>query len=138
MSRTNGEGRQKKHNCCLTCSIICFVLLVVFLVALYVGGSIMFKTYVSPQIGGLGLNDALALAGNVLSGKETKTAYAETDLDSFYSGLSDAMFLSDKNETELEYELVPEASRAAIAPSSSSNEDGTYEYDEDAPTPRSA
>lgn len=136
MSRTNGEGRVKKHNCCLTCSIICFVLLLVFLVALYVGGTIMFKTYVSPHIGGLGLNDALALAGNVLSGKETKTAYAEEDLDSFYSGLSDAMFLSDKNENELEYELVPEATRATLAPLSAaeegSSEGGSYSYDEDA------
>ena len=138
MSRTNGEGRLKKRNCCLTCSIICFIILVIFNVALYVGGSIMFKTYVSPHIGGLDLNDAIALAANVLSGKEAKTTYTEADLDSFYSGLSDAMFLSDKTENELEYELVPEDARralAASAPSVSAAEEeasSEEEYDEDA------
>ena len=137
MSRTNGEGRlKKKHNCCLTCSIICFVLLVIFFVALYVGGTILFKQYVSPQIGGLELNDAIALAGNVFAGKEAKTDYSEKDLDSFYSGLSDAMFLSDKNEDELEYELVPAETRATLAPSASiaaaAGEGSEEEYDEDA------
>ena len=58
MARTNGEGRLKKHSCCLTCSIVCLILLIVFVVALYVGGTFMFKTYVSPHIGGLSLNDA--------------------------------------------------------------------------------
>ena len=138
MARTNGEGRLKKRNCCLTCSIVCFILLVVFLVALYVGGTIMFKSYVSPHIGGLTLNDAIALAGNVLSGKEAQTTYAEEDLDSFYSGLSDAMFLSDKNENELEYELVPESVKRSLAPASvaaaeeASGEEQTDDYDEDA------
>ena len=116
MSRTGGEGRSKKRNCCLTCSIVCFVIFVIFIAALYIGGSIMFKTYVSPHIGGLELNDALALAGNVLSGKEAKTTYAEEDLDSFYSGLSSAMFLSDKSEDELEYELVPKTTKESLAP----------------------
>ena len=97
MARTNGEGRLKKHSCCLTCSIVCLVLLIVFIVALYVGGTVMFRTYVSPHIGGLSLNDAIALAANVLSGKEAKATYTEEDLDDFYSGLSDAMFLSDKS-----------------------------------------
>ncbi len=132
MSRTNGEGRLKKRNCCLTCSVICFVLLIVFVVALYVGGTILFKQYVSPHIGGLELNDAIALATNVLSGKEAKTTYTEADLDSFYSGLSDALFLSDKSENELEYELVPEDKRMTLAASSelsAAEEDG---YDEDA------
>ena len=138
MARTNGEGRLKKHNCCLTCSIICFVLLVVFIVALYVGGTIMFRTYVSPHIGGLELNDAIALAANVLSGKEIKPTYTEADLDDFYSGLSDAMFLSDKSENELEYELIPEETRATLAPSvpgvssAEEEEEGESSYDEDA------
>ena len=140
MARTNGEGRLKKHNCCLTCSIICFVLLIVFIVALYVGGTIMFRAYVSPHIGGLELNDAIALAANVLSGKETKATYTEADLDGFYSGLSDALFLSDKSENELEYELVPEETRATLAPSAPSvsaaeegeGEEETSSYDEDA------
>ena len=56
MARTNGEGRLKKHSCCLTCSIVCLILLIVFVVALYVGGTFMFKTYVCPHIGGLSLN----------------------------------------------------------------------------------
>ena len=134
MSRTNGEGRLKKRSCCLTCSVICFIFLIVFVVALYVGGSIMFKQYVSPHIGGLGLNDAIALATNVLSGKEAKTTYTEEDLDSFYSGLSDALFLSDKSENELEYELVPESKRAtlAAAPSVAAAEEDSASYDEDA------
>ena len=134
MSRTNGEGRLKKRNCCLTCSIICFILLIIFIVALYVGGTILFKTYVSPHIGGLGLNDAIALAANVLSGKEAETTYTEDDLDDFYSGLSDAFFLADKTENELEYELVPKEKRAELAPAapsvSAAAEDG--DYDEDA------
>lgn len=134
MSRTNGEGRLKKRNCCLTCSIICFILLIVFVVALYVGGTILFKSYVSPHIGGLGLNDAIALAANVLSGKEAETTYTEDDLDDFYSGLSDAFFLADKTENELEYELVPEDQRAALAPTSSEVSAAAEEgdYDEDA------
>ena len=134
MSRTNGEGRLKKRNCCLTCSIICFILLIIFVVALYVGGTILFKEYVSPHIGGLGLNDAIALAANVFSGKEAKTTYTEDDLDAFYSGLSDAIFLSDKSENELEYELVPEDKRATLAPEppvSAAEEEGSS-YDEDA------
>ena len=136
MARTNGEGRLKKGNCCLTCSIICFILLIVFIVALYVGGTIMFRTYVSPHIGGLELGDAIALAANVLSGKETKATYTEKDLDDFYSGLSDAFFLSDKSENELEYELIPEETRATLAPSvpgvSAAEEEGETSYDEDA------
>lgn len=139
MARTNGEGRLKKHSCCLTCSIVCLILLIVFVVALYVGGTFMFKTYVSPHIGGLSLNDAIALAANVLSGKETKADYTEADLDSFYSGLSDALFLSDKSEFELEYELVPDETRATLAPSVSAAEEEQGEesaedasYDEDA------
>ena len=141
MARTNGEGRLKKHSCCLTCSIVCLVLLIVFIVALYVGGTVMFRTYVSPHIGGLSLNDAIALAANVLSGKEAKATYTEEDLDDFYSGLSDAMFLSDKSENELEYELIPDETRATLAPGSSSSaaEEGEGEgegtenssYDED-------
>ena len=136
MARTNGEGRLKKHSCCLTCSIVCLILLIVFVVALYVGGTFMFKTYVSPHIGGLSLNDAIALAANVLSGKEAKADYTEEDLNSFYSGLSDALFLSDKSEPELEYELVPDETRATLAPSVAAAEDEQGEedssYDEDA------
>ena len=136
MARTNGEGRLKKRSCCLTCSIICFILLIVFVVALYVGGTVMFKTYVSPHIGGLSLNDAIALAANVLSGKEAKADYTEEDLNSFYSGLSDALFLSDKSELELEYELVSDETRATLAPSVAAAEDEQGEedpsYDEDA------
>ena len=127
MSRAGEGGRLKNNNCCLTCSIVCFILLIVFFAALYVGGTVMFKTYVSPHIGGLGLNDAIALATNVLSGKETETNYTEEDLDSFYSGLSEAMFLSDKMEDELEYELVPDSSRATLDPAA-----GEEGYDEDA------
>ena len=144
MPRTNGEGRLKKHDCCLTCSIICVVLLVVFFVALFVGGTILFNHYVSPQIGGLKLNDAIALTTNVLAGKEAKSDYTEEDLDSFYSGLSDALFLSDKSEFELEYELVPDETRATLAASyspvaaaeeedaASSEETDESAYDEDA------
>ena len=108
--------------------------MIVFFVALYVGGTIMFKTYVSPHIGGLELNDAIALAANVLSGQEAETTYAEEDLDSFYSGLSEAMFLSEKSEEELEYELVPEAKRATLAPAATAaaGEDDAVAYDEDA------
>ena len=116
MSRVGEGGRLKKRNCCLTCSIVCFVIMLVFIAALYIGGSFLFKTYVSPHIGGLELNDAIALAANVLSGKEASAAYTEEDLDSFYTDLSSAMFLSDKTEDELEYELVSEEKRAELAP----------------------
>ena len=136
MSRAGEGGRLKKHNCCLTCSIICFILTIIFFAALYVGGTIMFKTYVSPHIGGLTLNDAIGLATNVLSGKEAEVTYAEEDLDSFYSGLSEAMFLSDKTEDELEYELVSDEKRATLAPASvaAAEEEAGAEasYDEDA------
>ena len=95
----------------------------------------MFKTYVSPHIGGLELTDALALAANVLSGKEAKPDYTEADLDSFYSGLSEALFLSDKSEDELEYELISDEKRATLAPVAAAEEEGednTPSYDEDA------
>ena len=132
MSRTGEEGRLKKNNCCLTCSIVCFVIFIVFILALYIGGTIMFKTYVSPHIGGLTLNDALALTGNVLSGKESKPTYSEEDLDSFYSGLSDAMFLSDKTEDELEYELLSEDTKEALVPASTGDEQTDRDADYDA------
>ena len=135
MSRAGEGGRLKKHNCCLTCSIVCFIILIVFFAALYFGGSILFKTYVSPHIGGLTLNDAIGLAANVLSGKETKPDYTEEDLDSFYSGLSEAMFLSEKTEDELEYELVSDEKRATLAPEVAAAEEdgsGSASYDEDA------
>ena len=136
MARVAKSGRLKKHNCCLTCSIICFVLLFVFVAAVYIGGTIMFKTYVSPHIGGLSLNEALSLAGDVISGKEVKPNYSESDLDSFYSGLSSALFLSDKSEDELEYALVSEEKRAELAASFSAAEEESASsgssYDEDA------
>lgn len=135
MSRVGEGGRLKKRNCCLTCSIVCFVIMLVFIAALYIGGSFLFKTYVSPHIGGLELNDAIALAANVLSGKEASAAYTEEDLDSFYTDLSSAMFLSDKTEDELEYELVSEEKRAELAPAAvaaaeeDSSEDASYDED---------
>ena len=138
MSRAGEGGRLKKRNCCLTCAVVTFIFLIIFVAALYIGGSIMFKTYVSPKIGGLELNDAIALAANVFSGKETKADYTEADLDDFYSGLSEAMFLSEKDENELEYELVPDEKRATLAPAPAAAEkEGSSEkekitYDEDA------
>ena len=136
MARIKEGGRLKKHNCCLTCSIVCFVLLLVFVATLFIGGSILFKSYVSPHIGGLGLGDALSLAGDVFAGKKTKPDYSEEDLDSFYSALSSALFLSDKSEDELEYALISEETRATLAASFSAAESEssgeTPAYDEDA------
>ena len=136
MARVKEGGRLKKQNCCLTCSIVCFILLLVFVATLFIGGSILFKSYVSPHIGGLGLGDALSLSGDVFAGKKTKPDYSEEDLDSFYSALSSALFLSDKSEDELEYALISEETRATLAASFSAAESEssgeTPAYDEDA------
>ncbi|HCU55703.1 MAG TPA: hypothetical protein DIC18_00030, partial [Clostridiales bacterium] len=136
MARVKEGGRLKKQNCCLTCSIVCFILLLVFVATLFIGGSILFKSYVSPHVGGLGLGDALSLAGDVFAGKKTNPDYSEEDLDSFYSALSSALFLSDKSEDELEYALISEETRATLAASFSAAESEssgeTPAYDEDA------
>ena len=132
MSRVGGEGRLKKRHGCVTCLIINIVVLVIFIAALFIGGSILFKTYVSPQIGGVTLGEALSLAGKVLFGKETKRDYTEDDLDSFYTELSSSLFLSDKTENELEYELLSEEAKATLASESVSAADageGSASYD---------
>ncbi len=123
MSRAGEGGRLKKNNCCLTCSIISFVLLIVFIAALFIGGNILFKQYVSPKIGGVGLTDALSLAGKFMSGKETKASYTEDDLDGFYTELSSSLFLSEKSEEELEYELLDDEAKASLDVTTSAGEE---------------
>ena len=114
MSREGEGGRLKKNNCCLTCSIISFILLIAFIAALLIGGNILFKQYVSPKIGGVGLFDSMSLARKILFGKETKASYNEEDLDDFYSELSSSLFMSDKSEEELEYSLLSDDAKASL------------------------
>ena len=138
MSRTKGSGRTKKSNCCLTCLIVNIIILVVFFAALFIGGSILFKTYVSPHIGGVSLTEALSLAGKVFNGKEAQAEYTEEDLDSFYSRLSSTFFLSDKTEDEMEYELIPEEQKKALTESyvsaaeAEEGRDASATYDDEA------
>jgi len=122
MSRVGKEGRSKKRNCCVTCLIINLIFIIIFIAALFIGSSILFKSYVSPHIGGVTLSEALSLAGKLLSGKEAKADYTEEDLDSFYTELSDALFLSDKNDCDLQYDLVSKADKAYLAATYSSSE----------------
>ena len=130
MSREGEGGRLKKNNCCLTCSIISFILLIVFIAALLIGGNILFKQYVSPKIGGVGLFDSMSLARKLLSGKETKASYKEEDLDDFYSELSSSLFMSDKSEEELEYSLLSDDAKASLDVTSAaeSEEPGAGEF----------
>ena len=114
MSRVESGGRTKRHGC-LTCLIVNLVIIVVFIAALFIGGSVMFKTYVSPHIGGVTLGEALSLAGKLMFGKESKRDYTEADLDSFYSELSESLFLADKTEEDYEYELLSEDAKASLA-----------------------
>ncbi|MBQ9370295.1 MAG: hypothetical protein IJU10_04380 [Clostridia bacterium] len=126
MSRVGSEGSRSKSHGCRNCLIANLVILIVFIAALYIGGSVMFKTYVSPHIGGVTLGEALSLAGKVMFGKEAKRDYGEEDLDNFYTDLSDALFLSEKTEEDYEYELLTEEAKASLAAESVS----AGEYDE--------
>lgn|GEM_PF-2906593 len=129
MSRTGGSGRLKKRHGCLTCLIVCLVIMAIFIAALFVGGSILFKSYVSPHIGGVTLSEALSLLRAALNGKEVSPDYTEEDLDAFYSELSESLFLSEKTEDELEYELLSEQAKAALAEDALSAA-GEEEYEE--------
>ncbi|MBP5405326.1 MAG: hypothetical protein J6Y74_05230 [Clostridia bacterium] len=137
MSRTNGSGRLKKRHGCLTCLIVCFVIMAIFVAALFIGGSILFKSYVSPHIGGVTLTEALSLLGKVLNGKEAVPDYTEEDLDAFYTELSESLFLSEKTEDELEYELLSDEVKASLAESAVSaaeedaEEEGDASYEEE-------
>jgi len=115
MARTNGEGRLKKRHGCVTCLIINLVVLAIFIAAIFIGGSILFKSYVSPQIGGVTLSEALSLMGKLMRGKEAKIAYTEEDLDEFYSDLSSSLFLADKDAATLQYELVDDNAKRSLA-----------------------
>lgn len=138
MSRAGEGGRLGKRNGCLTCLVVCLILLIVFIAALFIGGSVLFKSHVSPKIGGVTLSESLSILSKVLSGKETKATYAEEDLDDFYSGLSSALFLSEKSEAELEYEILPESAKEALdvtrvaAAEEEDEEKEDDSYDEDA------
>jgi len=127
MSRAGKSGRLKKRNCCLTCSIVCFIIFIVFIATLFVGGTILFNKFVSPYIGGLTLNDALALSANALSGEDAESNYDEKDLDGFYSELSHTLYLKDKTQLELEYELVPDAKRRSLLDPDGAQSTGDYD-----------
>ena len=104
----------------------------IFVAALFVGGSILFKSYVSPHIGGVTLSEALSLLRAALNGKEVPPDYTEEDLDAFYSELSESLFLSDKTEDELEYELLSDEAKASLAESAlSAAEEEEYEEEYD-------
>jgi len=133
MSRVGEEGRSKKRHGCVTCLIINLVVIVIFIAALFIGGSIMFKTYVSPHIGGVTLGEALSLAGKLMFGKEAERDYTEEDLDNFYTDLSKSLFLADKTEEELEYELLSDAAKADLADEYVSAADRDEEDAYDAP-----
>ena len=85
-----GPSESKKSHRCLTCCIICLVLMAIF-VAIVIGGSAFaFNKFVSPMIGGVKFGSAVKLMSGVYSGERNRkkiltNSYTEEDLSDFYA-----------------------------------------------------
>jgi len=93
------ERKQKRgRSCWANCLITIVVLFVVFVGLLYGGGTLAWNKYLRPEVG-ISFNDALGLIGGIYSTKEKNVitnAYAQEDIQGFYTELSDALFLDEE------------------------------------------
>ena len=104
--QTEGAPQKKKHRC-LTCLIVCLVLLVVLTAAIIGASAIVFNKMVSPMIGGVKFGQALSLLSGALHANEKKIVtdgYSEQDLDDFYAELNSKTYQTVKSDTQLEQE----------------------------------
>ena len=131
-SRRNGRG--KNRSCCSSCIISIVVLFVITLGAIYGGGWFAWHTYAEPNVG-VSFNAALGLIGSTYIAKDkdiVTNPFEEKDLDGFYSGLSQALFLDkDVNLKESLAEVlesfVVKLTEKEETPESSSSEISTEE-----------
>ena len=103
--------QEKKHHRCLTCCIICFVIILLF-VGLAIGGSaIAFNKFVSPMIGGVKFGSAIRLLNGVYNGERQRkkiltNTYTEEDLSDFYDELNMHLFQQVRAKADLEAEFA--------------------------------
>ena len=69
---TMGTSEGKKHHRCLTCCIICLVLVAIFVAAIIGGSALAFNKFVSPMIGGVKFGSAVKLMSGVYSGERNR------------------------------------------------------------------
>lgn len=102
--------RRRRMNGCAKCSIALVVIIVIFMGALYGGGMFAWGKFAQEQTG-ITYNEALSLVGGLYSGKESKVVakadkYTEADLDAFYTGLEDALFLDENSKIKESFSEV--------------------------------
>ena len=121
--RKQRRKQEKGRNGCASCLIRIVVLIVITLGALYGGGFFAWKQYVQPKVG-VSFNDALALVGSTYIAKDkdiVTNGFEEKDLDGFYDGLSDALFLSDNVDLKTSLADVLEGFVVSMTKSDSSS-----------------
>lgn len=100
MSKKNKKHRRKnkrKNHGCLKCFTSLLVFMVVLTGILYGGAYFAWGKFVEPKAG-MNFNDALSIVGGLYGAKESEVVtnpYKEEDLNSFYTNVSEALYLDD-------------------------------------------
>lgn len=133
------QSENKKSHRCLTCCIICLVIIALFVAALIGGSALAFNKFVSPSIGGVKFGSAVRLLGGLYNGNSKRSrakiltdTYTEEDLSDFYDELNAHLFLKVRGvaELEAEYDALSDEDKEAVLTELKANAKWNYNYNQ--------
>lgn len=117
----NKKPKKKSHGC-LSCLMMCLVLVVVFCGAIIGGGYWAWGRYVQPMIG-LTLGDAFNVITGMYKADESKIVtnpYSQADLDAFYTEFKKKTYLQEDTQLTIS-DILESTTNSATAPNQPSD-----------------
>lgn len=109
------KGRHASKNKCLSCLVICLIVIVVLTAGVMVGSVLAFNHFISPLIGGVKFFDCLKILNALTHADRNKIInsneeFTAQDLNDFYMALNSMLYQKELTEEEYleRYEALPE------------------------------